>query len=118
MLSGFAAIHPADVFESLTQRTAVMALQSGEPGPFAQAIAGIDIAVWDLYAKRCATPLWRLLGGANNTIRVYASGINPTGTKQMAETALIAGHRGLKLKIGFEARVMRENLAVLRRTMR
>ena len=27
-------------------------LQSGEPGPFAQAIAGIDLAVWDLYARR------------------------------------------------------------------
>ena len=114
MLSGFAAFHPADIFESLTQRTAVMALQSGEPGPFAQAIAGIDIAVWDLYAKRCATPLWRLLGGANNTIPVYASGINPAGAKQMAETALIAGHRGLKLKIGFDSPRDRENLAVLR----
>src|SRR5437868_871390 len=33
---------PAQAFETLTQGTAVLALQCGEPGPFAQAIAGID----------------------------------------------------------------------------
>ena len=44
-------------------QTAVLALQSGEPGPFAQAIAGVDIALWDLQARRAQQPLWRLLGG-------------------------------------------------------
>ncbi len=43
--------------------TSVLALQSGEPGPFAQAIAGIDLAVWDLYARRRNVALWKLLGG-------------------------------------------------------
>jgi D-galactarolactone cycloisomerase len=113
-MSGFKATYPADVFESLTQRTAIIALQSGEPGPFAQAIAGIDIAIWDLYAKRCSTPLWRLLGGANSRIRAYASGINPTGSRQIAEMAVNAGHRALKLKIGFDLTRDRENLAALR----
>ena len=57
----------ADVFEKLTQATSVLALQSGEPGPFAQAIAGIDLAVWDLYARRRKMPLWKLLGGNGST---------------------------------------------------
>jgi L-alanine-DL-glutamate epimerase-like enolase superfamily enzyme len=42
---------PAQAFETLTQDTAVLALQCGEPGPFAQAIAGIDLALWDLHAR-------------------------------------------------------------------
>ena len=106
---------PSDVFARLTQGTSVLALQSGEPGPFAQAIAGIDLAVWDMHAKRQRSPLWKLLGGHSATIRVYASGINPTGSQQMAEAALRRGHRALKLKVGFEPDADRANLAALRR---
>src|SRR6187551_635245 len=58
-ITGFVASHPQDVFETLTQKTSVLALQSGESGPFAQAIAGIDLAVWDLYARRRQLPLWK-----------------------------------------------------------
>lgn len=114
-ISGFAATHPLDVFETLTQATSVLALQSGEPGPFAQAIAGIDLAVWDLYARRRKLPLWKLLGGSGSEIRVYASGINPTGSRQMAEAAMSRGHRALKLKVGFDPEADRTNLASLRR---
>src|ERR1041384_1666678 len=73
---GLSFTEPSQVFEKLTQGTSVLALQSGEAGPFAQAIAGIDLALWDLYAKRNKTPLWKLLGGSGGTIRVYATGIN------------------------------------------
>ncbi len=114
LLSGFAASDPRDVWEKLTQATAVVALQSGEPGPFAQAIAGIDLAVWDLYARRRKVALWKLLGGSSGQIRVYASGINPTGSRQQAEAAMSRGHRALKLKIGFEPAADRANLKSLR----
>ena len=113
-ITGFAASHPLDIFETLTQATSVLALQSGEPGPFAQAIAGIDLAVWDLYARRRQLPLWKLLGGNGSEIRVYASGINPTGSRQMAEAAMSRGHRALKLKVGFDPEADRANLASLR----
>jgi L-alanine-DL-glutamate epimerase-like enolase superfamily enzyme len=112
--SGVAVREPSHIFENLTQGTGVLALQCGEPGPFAQAIAGIDLAVWDLYARRRKTALWKLLGGARQQIKVYASGINPTGSRQMAEAALARGHRALKLKIGFELAGDRANLASLR----
>jgi D-galactarolactone cycloisomerase len=105
---------PAQVFETLTQGTGVLALQSGEAGPFAQAIAGIDLALWDLHARRRKTPLWRLLGGHSRRIKVYASGINPGGATQTAEAALKRGHRALKLKIGFGADTDLANLAALR----
>jgi L-alanine-DL-glutamate epimerase-like enolase superfamily enzyme len=113
-LSGFAANEPSDVFDALTEGTSVLALQSGEFGPFAQAIAGIDLAVCDLCARRRNTALWKMLGGNRNQIRVYASGINPTGSRQMAEAALSRGHRALKLKIGFDLAADRANLASLR----
>jgi L-alanine-DL-glutamate epimerase-like enolase superfamily enzyme len=111
---GFAAGEPANLFHHLTDKFAVLALQTGEHGPFAQCIAGIDLAMWDLHAKRQSLPLWRLLGGQRSTVKVYASGINPTGSRKMAEAALQAGHRALKLKIGFGVERDRENLASLR----
>ena len=113
-ITGFVANQPLDVLEALTQRTSVLALQCGEPGPFAQAIAGIDLAVWDLHARRRHLPLWRLLGGNGHRIPVYASGINPAGSRQMAEAALSRGHRALKLKVGFDLAADRANLASLR----
>jgi L-alanine-DL-glutamate epimerase-like enolase superfamily enzyme len=114
LAAGCRVAQPSDLFEMLTQRTAVLALQSGEHGPFAQAIAGIDLAAWDLHARRTRVPLWTLLGGAQPTIKVYASGINPTGTRAMAEAALARGHRALKLKIGFGPDTDHTNLQSLR----
>jgi L-alanine-DL-glutamate epimerase-like enolase superfamily enzyme len=114
MVAGRAAA-PAEIFQALTRSTSVLALQSGEHGPFAQAIAGIDLALWDLGARRRKLALWKLLGGSSGTIKVYASGINPTGTQQMAEAALARGHRALKLKIGFDPAADRANLTALRK---
>jgi L-alanine-DL-glutamate epimerase-like enolase superfamily enzyme len=105
---------PAQAFEALTEGTEVLALQCGEPGPFAQGIAGIDLALWDLAARRQRLPLWRLLGGQSRKIKVYASGINPGGAAQMAEAALKRGHRALKLKVGFGAETDLANLTALR----
>ncbi|MCW2225304.1 L-alanine-DL-glutamate epimerase-like enolase superfamily enzyme [Bradyrhizobium japonicum] len=105
---------PAQAFEVLSKGTEVLALQCGEPGPFAQAISGIDLALWDLSARRQRRPLWRLLGEQSRRIKVYASGINPGGAAQTAEAALARGHRALKLKVGFGAETDLANLAALR----
>lgn len=105
---------PAQAFETLTKSTEVLALQCGEPGPFAQTISGIDLALWDLFARRRKLPLWRLLGGQSRRIKVYASGINPGAAAQTAEAALKRGHRALKLKVGFGAETDLANLTALR----
>src|SRR4051812_775199 len=110
MLIGRAVTDPSAVFESLSAATSVLALQSGEAGPFAQTIAGIDIALWDLFAKRAKTALWRMLGGTTGRMRVYASGINPSGSVAQSEAAMRRGHRAFKLKIGFDADKDRGNL--------
>ncbi|MDI4232586.1 mandelate racemase/muconate lactonizing enzyme family protein [Bradyrhizobium sp. Arg237L] len=113
-IHGRAVSEPAELFAAMTEGTAVLALQSGEPGPFAQAIAGIDLAFWDIHARRRKVPLWKLLGGTGNRIKVYASGINPIGSRQTAEAALRRGHLALKLKVGFDPATDRSNLAALR----
>jgi L-alanine-DL-glutamate epimerase-like enolase superfamily enzyme len=115
MCAGRGVRHPSEIFEHLSAATSVQALQSGEPGPFAQCIAGIDIALWDLFAKRAGIPLWRMLGGNAGRMRVYASGINPAGSVAQAEAAMRRGHRAFKLKIGFDETGDRSNLRALRR---
>lgn len=105
---------PREVFDLLSERTAVLALQSGEPGPFAQAIAGIDMALWDLAGQRADKPLWKLLGGDDATIGVYASGINPKGADATVRSMRDRGHRAFKLKIGFALEADLANLEMLR----
>ena len=88
-------------FEHLGAATAVLALQTGEPGPLAQAIAGVDLAIWDLLARRAGAPLWQVLGGRSDTVQVYASGINPDRPEDTVRAKHAEGHRAFKLKVGF-----------------
>lgn len=105
---------PAAAWQHLTQRTAVLAIQSGEPGPIAQAIAGVDLALWDLSARRANEPLWQHLGGTHSRIPVYASGINPDRPEDTARRCLDAGYRAFKLKIGFGEERDLTNLKAMR----
>lgn len=108
---------PQALFERLTGATAVLAIQSGEPGPFAQAIAGIDLAVWDLVARRAGQPLWRHLGGTSPAIAAYASGLNPTHPERLASAKRDEGYRAFKLKVGFGRERDIANLNTLRSTL-
>lgn len=101
----------------LTSTTAVLALQAGEPGPFAQCIAGLDAALWDLSARRAGQSLWRHLGGTDPSVRVYASGINPQAHETVAGACRAAGHRAFKLKIGFSWAADLANLARMREVL-
>ena len=108
---------PAACFEFLTRRLHVLAVQSGEPGPVAQVIAGVDIALWDLFSKRSGQPLWRLLGGQSESVAVYASGLNPTEPQRLAERRAAEGYRAFKLKVGFGESRDIGNLRALRKTL-
>jgi L-alanine-DL-glutamate epimerase-like enolase superfamily enzyme len=118
LLTGRAWSGPAEAFGELTRRSRRLALQAGEPGPLAQAIAGVDIALWDLAARRAGQPLWRMLGGAGNgRLPTYASGINPDRAVAQAEDTRAAGFRAFKLKIGFGRATDIDNLGKLRETL-
>lgn len=108
---------PRAVFAALAEGTAILAIQAGEPGPIAQCIAGIDIALWDLAARRARQPLWRLLGGRSGRIPVYASGLNPDRPEELAARRRDEGHTAFKLKVGFGAERDIANLAALRRVL-
>jgi len=109
---------PVGAFEHLTARTAVLAIQSAEPGPFAQAIAGVDTALWDLAARSAGKPLWQHLDRSGNaTLGVYASGLNPTAPDKLAKSKQEQGYTAFKLKVGFGAERDLTNLEALERTL-
>ena len=70
------------------------------------AISAVDIALWDLKGKILGLPLYRLLGGSNPEVAVYASG----GWTSHSEDALIdevrgmvaQGYRIIKMKVGVD----------------
>jgi L-alanine-DL-glutamate epimerase-like enolase superfamily enzyme len=118
LLTACSFASPSEAFEHLTRTTAVLVLQCAEPGPFAQAIAGIDIALWDLSARRTGQPLWRFLdAGASPLIGVYASGLNPDAPEKLAAAKQSQGFAAFKLKVGFGAERDTANLRALRETL-
>jgi L-alanine-DL-glutamate epimerase-like enolase superfamily enzyme len=59
----------------LWQRMFQESLLIGRRGAVLRAISAVDIALWDLRAKRCGQPLARLLGGSTTRpLAAYASG--------------------------------------------
>lgn len=104
---------PQEAFQEASRRLHILGLQSGEPGTLAQVIAGADIALWDLAARRAGQPLWRLLGGVD-TVATYASGLSPTQPEKLAAAKRDEGFRAFKLKVGFGADRDLANLRALR----
>lgn len=94
---------PSDLYRKLTRETHIRALQCGEWGPFRQVIAGLDIAAWDLFARRAGVPVRRLLNlNAADHIKAYASGIHIRNAGRDIEAARGAGFAAFKVKVGFE----------------
>ncbi len=109
---------PGDVFRKLTAELAVLVLQTGEIGPIAQAVAGIDIAVWDLAARQRGVPLYRMLTERTvESVPVYVTGINPEAPERFAAAKQTEGHRAFKLKIGFGDVLDVRNVRALRRAL-
>ena len=73
----------------------------GRHGPVSFALAGIDIALWDLVGKARGVPLHRLLGGASrDRIPTYASLLrygNPDLVGRFTQEAVGQGYTAVKL---------------------
>ena len=68
-----------------------------------QALAGVDLALWDLEGRRPGEPVWRLLGGAAAARGRRQHDDRRAGPRRAAGEALAAsraGFRTLKLKVG------------------
>ncbi|GAA2895783.1 mandelate racemase/muconate lactonizing enzyme family protein [Nonomuraea rubra] len=89
------------VYESLLWAGASV----GRSGVATQALAAIDVALWDLKAKRAGLPLAKLLGAYRDSVRTY----NTSGgflhapieeVKARATQSLADGIGGIKIKVG------------------
>jgi L-alanine-DL-glutamate epimerase-like enolase superfamily enzyme len=94
----------------------------GRGGPTVLALSALDIALWDLKARRAGLPLWRLLGGFDHRVPCYAGGIDLDLSIEALLTQtddnLRKGFRAIKMKVGrpdlasdvARVRAMREHL--------
>jgi len=92
---------PAAMWYDLTAGFRAIALQANEPGPFEQCIAALDIAAWDMVARRADVPLFAALGGARGTTRPYASALTGATQRALVPPMLDRGWTGFKVKVGF-----------------
>jgi L-alanine-DL-glutamate epimerase-like enolase superfamily enzyme len=78
--------------------------QLGRRGLSISAIAGVDIALWDLLGKSLGVPVWRLLGGRRaERMPAYASGgwADESGIgEQLLGYVAQAGFRAVKMRVG------------------
>jgi len=89
-------------------------LQSGTMGPLLQAFCAVELALWDLEARRRSAPLCGLWFEKPATeVEVYASGINSPLPWPLIDAMLDRGVRLFKLKLGFGADEDRRNLQAL-----
>jgi L-alanine-DL-glutamate epimerase-like enolase superfamily enzyme len=95
----------------------------GQRGAIVTAIAGIDIALWDLAGKVLKVPIYNMLGGAcHDKLPAYASGFFGKGgaspaaeeCREEAKMYADAGFKGIKMKIGFGRDVDLRNLEAVR----
>ncbi len=88
----------------------------GRGGAQALAISAVDMALWDLRARRQGAPLWRVLGGFDPRVPCYAGGIDLElpldGLLRQTDDNLARGFRAIKMKVGRAA--LREDVERVR----
>jgi L-alanine-DL-glutamate epimerase-like enolase superfamily enzyme len=76
----------------------------GRGGPTSLAVSAVDIALWDLAARRAKLPLWRFLGGFDPKVPAYAGGIDLElpldALLRQTDDNLARGFRAIKMKVG------------------
>lgn len=90
----------------LWQRMVDFVFKGGNRGDVTEAIASIDIALWDLKAKFNREPLWKTLGASSRYVKAYASGIDSPLSddeiKLFYENQAAQGIAIGKLKVGLD----------------
>jgi L-alanine-DL-glutamate epimerase-like enolase superfamily enzyme len=95
---------PTGTTEALWQKMWWTLHYGGRGGQSASAISAVDIALWDLKARRANLPLYQLLGGFDPRVPCYAGGIDLWLTLdallQQTDDNLGKGFRAIKMKVG------------------
>jgi L-alanine-DL-glutamate epimerase-like enolase superfamily enzyme len=95
---------PAEDTEAIWQRVWWGLHYGGRGGPTVLALSALDIALWDLKARRASLPLWRFLGGFDRRVPCYAGGIDldlsVNDLLKQTEDSLGKGFRAIKMKVG------------------
>ncbi|GLI26627.1 racemase [Agromyces rhizosphaerae] len=77
---------------------------AGRGGHQTSAMSAVDIALWDLAGVRAGLPLWRLFGGYDPVVPVYAGGIDLElpleALLEQADGFVADGFRAIKMKVG------------------
>ncbi len=94
----------ADMIEAIWHMLWWETHYGGRGGPTVLALSAVDMALWDLKARKQSQPLWKLLGGFSDKVPCYAGGIDlelPL-PKLLAQTDrnLERGFRAIKMKVG------------------
>lgn len=92
--------------EFLWQRMFRRSYRHGRKGLLLNAIAGVDIALWDIVGQAAGLPLYRVFGACHERLPAYASGgfYSPgKGTVEIAAECrgyVERGFRAVKMKVG------------------
>ena len=107
----------ADETERLWQRMWWALHYAGRGGHATSAISAVDIALWDLKGRRAGLPLWRLFGGYDPRVPVYAGGVDLEFPIEellaQADRFQEQGFRAIKMKVGRPS--LREDVERVRR---
>ena len=94
----------ADLIEHLWQQMWWRLHYGGRGGSVSLAVSAVDIALYDLKARRLGAPLYRLLGGFDPAVPCYAGGIDLEFTLdallKQTDGNLAKGFRAIKMKVG------------------
>lgn len=110
---------PAGLWAEIDRALHVLRVQSGDAGALSAAAAGLDLAIHDLRARKRGLPLWRALGGTDDSpVPIYGSGLNPGRAAYDTVGRLrAAGYRAFKIKVGFGAATDLETLRPVAREL-
>ncbi len=105
-----AVVTPEGLVQTLGARFRLL----GTAGLLGMAIAGLEMAAWDVLAQTAGMPLYQVLGGQPKPIRAYASlGLDGIELGQHRVTAALRqGFRAVKIKLGYPT--LEEDLRVVR----
>jgi D-galactarolactone cycloisomerase len=102
-----------------------MRVRGHDSGFWLEALAGVDIALWDAWARHCGQSIHCLLGGRyRSTVPVYASGIPAAGpgtgsagqerVRAEAEALHAQGYTAVKVAIGTDPVTDLQSVATVR----